>query len=56
MVNGMANSLNDLLMEAPDVAIYFSRLPAQIQDAITLRSEEIHSVDDLQQYVELLIN
>ena len=43
----MANSLDDLFEEAPDVLQYFLSLP---------RSEEIRSVDDLQQYVELLQN
>lgn len=35
---------------------YFLSLPPDMQDAISLRSEEIRSVDDLQQYVELLQN
>lgn len=52
----MANSLDDLMEEAPDVRMYFLSLPPDMQDAISMRSEEICTVDDLQQYVELLQN
>ena len=52
----MANSLDDLFEEAPDVQLYFCSLPPDMQDAISMRSEEIRSVNDLQQYVELLMN
>lgn len=52
----MANSLDDLFEEAPDVQLYFCSLPPAMQDAISMRSEEIRSVDDLQQYVEMLMN
>ena len=52
----MANSLDDLFEEAPDVLQYFLSLSPDMQDAISLRSEEIYTVDDLQQYVELLQN
>ena len=36
----MANSLDDLFEEAPDVLQYFLSLPPDMQDAISLRSEE----------------
>ena len=52
----MANSFDVLFEEAPDVVQYFLSLPPDMQDASSLRSEEIRSVDDLQQYVELLQN
>ena len=35
----MANSLDDLFEEAPDVLQYFLSLPPDMQDAISLRSE-----------------
>lgn len=51
----MANSLDDLLEEDGELSMYFLSLPGNVQDALTGRSEEIRSVEDLRQYVYLLM-
>lgn len=51
----VANDLNDLLEEDGEVCQYFLALPGSVQDALTMRAEEICTVDDLQQYVALLM-
>ncbi len=51
----MANDLNDLLEEDGEVCQYFLSLPPQVQDDLTLRGEEIRSVEELKQYVHLLL-
>jgi hypothetical protein len=50
----MANSLNDLLVESPELELYFLSLPGDVQDAVSMRAEEICTVDDLEQYVALV--
>ena len=50
----MANDLNDLLEEDGEICQYFLSLPTQVQDDLTLRAEEIRSVEDLKQYIHLL--
>ena len=50
----MANDLNDLLEEDGEICQYFLSLPPQVQDDLTLRAEEIRSVEDLKQYIHLL--
>ena len=51
----MANDLNALLEEDGEVCQYFLTLPPKVQDDLTMRAEEIRSVDDLKQYVHLLM-
>lgn len=51
----MANDLNDLLEEDGEVCQYFLALPPKVQDDLTMRCDEIRTVDDLKQYVHLLM-
>lgn len=51
----MANDLNDLLEEDGEICQYFLSLPPKVQDDLTMRAEEIRTVEDMQQYITLIM-